>query len=304
MPGCPSGLGNGADRDEKETGAVHGRWGRDSGNAGTDAGEDERQVWAWRCREISRATAATSPNQATCSLSSTFSAKRPDGQGDRRDRPAQRGTEEGGKLRARRRHAGGGRRHGHLGQRSCCRGRAGCALVERRGSGHSSGQDDEEPGGSSGGGRDHRGDERQAAGQGGAWVGLRRDSRPAEPDRNQRSLAHREQLHADGLRAIHRDSCHCSSDFSGDSTRFRAASSGPDADDEHHQEREQLFGGAAFAIFAGVDVAGRSAGARATGWPGDSSPADRATFSDAGHADYRRLRQQSGADTAVSETTR
>ena len=43
---------------------------------------------------------------------------------------------------------------------------------------------------------------------------------------------------------------------------------------------------------------------RATGWPGDSSPADRATFSDAGHADYRRLRQQSGADTAVSETTR
>ena len=118
-----------------------------------------------------------------------------------------------------------------------------------------------------------------------------------------RSLAHREQLHADGLRAIHRDSCHCSSDFSGDSTRFRAASSSPDADDEHHQEREQLFGGAAFAIFAGVDVA-RSAGARATGWPGDSSPADRATFSDAGHADYRRLRQQSGADTAVSETTR
>ena len=96
MPGFLSGLGNGADRDEKETGEVHGRWGRDSGNAGTDAGEDERQVWAWRCREISRATAATSPHSATCSISSTFSAERLDGQGDRCDWPAQRGTEEGG----------------------------------------------------------------------------------------------------------------------------------------------------------------------------------------------------------------
>ena len=128
------------------------------------------------------------------------------------------------------------------------------------------------------------------------------------PDQNQtdirRSLAHREQLHADGLRAIHRDSCYCSSDFSGDSTRFRAASSCPDADDETSSGTGTAFGGAAFAIFAGVDAAGRSAGACATGWPGDSSPADRATFSDAGHADYRRLRQQSGADTAVSETTR
>ena len=38
----------------------------------------------------------------------------------------------------------------------------------------------------------------------GERVGLRRDSRPAEPDRNQRSLAYREQLHADGFRAIHR----------------------------------------------------------------------------------------------------
>ena len=68
-------------------------------------------------------------------------------------------------------------------------------------------------------------------------------------------------------------------------------------------EREQLFGGAAFAIFAGVDVAaGQLAPAPLVGrWR--PSPADRATFSDAGHADYRRLRQQSGADTAVSETT-
>ena len=46
--------------------------------------------------EISRATAATSPHSATCSISSTFSAERLDGQGDRCDWPAQRGTEEGG----------------------------------------------------------------------------------------------------------------------------------------------------------------------------------------------------------------
>ena len=78
----------------------------------------------------------------------------------------------------------------------------------------------------------------------------------------------------------------------------------PDADDEHHQEREQLFGGAAFAIFAGVDVAG-PVSRRPRHWL-----ARRLQSSRPCHllrrrpADYRRLRQRSGADTAVSETTR
>ena len=49
---------------------------------------------------------------------------------------------------------------------------------------------------------------------------------------------------------------------------FPRSQSDPGADNEHRQERKQLFGGAAVAIFAGVDIASRSAGARATGRPG------------------------------------
>ena len=76
---------------KKETGEVHGRW-------GVIRETPEQMLARMNAKyglgmpEISRATAATSPNQATCSISSTFSAERLDGQGDRCDWPAQRRT--------------------------------------------------------------------------------------------------------------------------------------------------------------------------------------------------------------------
>ena len=67
-------------------------------------------------------------------------------------------------------------------KRSCCRGQTGRA-IERRGRSHSSGQDDENPAAVQAVEGIIEATNSKASGQG-AWVGLRRDSRPAEPDRN------------------------------------------------------------------------------------------------------------------------
>ena len=86
-------------QDEKETGEVHGRWGVIPGNAGTDAGEDERQVWKLEITGKSpTATALTSPHSSNLQHLLNLLSRAAMGKGDRCDWPAQQELKEGGKT--------------------------------------------------------------------------------------------------------------------------------------------------------------------------------------------------------------